>query len=88
MQFDKPKVTIDLEEYQFLKEQALKLETSDWYTVARMIMFAFSVYNRSAGDINRYLSDNGIRCVVHSEHSTRLPSFEDISITFNPKDSK
>ncbi len=34
MQFDKPKVTIDLEEYQYLKEQEGKLEVDDWYNVA------------------------------------------------------
>lgn len=84
MQFEKPKVTIDLEEYQYLNEQKSKLDDVDWYTAARMILFAFSNHQIGAGGVSRYLSSVGISFIM-TPSGTKVPSYEDISIAFHPK---
>lgn len=86
MQFDKPKVTIDLEEYQYLKEQETKINTDDWYNVARKVAFAFRYLDNSMlfrmGDVMKYLKESGIH--ITSKHlGSRENTFENIEIKIN-----
>lgn len=85
MQFDKPKVTIDLDEYNWLKEQAAKFQTDDWYNAARMILFAFSPYNRRNGDVGEYLKINGIEFSFGHNGPTSMLNYQDVSINIKPK---
>jgi hypothetical protein len=88
MEFEKPKVTIDLEEYQYLKDQITQLTSErnedGYYDAARIILFAFSSHNRSVGDIKTYLSQNGVEYFI-ATNGTRYPSYQDINIHFKPK---
>lgn len=83
MQFDKPKVTIDLEEYQYLKEQEDKLKSDGFYNAARIILFAFSMYDRRLMDIRSYMANNGVSYSV-SQGTSKIPSYEDITISYKP----
>lgn len=89
MQFDKPKVTIDLEEYQYLKEQVDQLEkernSGGYYDAARIILWAFSVRDIRDGDIKSFLSQHGIEYYI-TGGVARCPSYEDIQIHLKSKE--
>lgn len=89
MNFDKPKVTIDLEEYQHLKEQMSQLEkernSDGFYDAARIILWAFSARDLGSANIKSFLSQHGIEYFI-TTNGTRHPSYEDIQIRLKSKE--
>lgn len=98
MQFDKPKVTIDLEEYQLLKEQTLALSDNDYLDVAKKIAWAYmyaddyvgrntsamvSTFGRE-GFVREYLDKFGIY-ITTSHLGKRNNTHECINIEFKSK---
>lgn len=86
MQFDKPKVTIDLDEYQHLKDQENKLKDSlasdRYYEVAKIILYAFMRFGNQMNDVKSYLDKHGVS--FYREASSRDLSHESISISYKP----
>ena len=83
MEFDKPKVTIDLEEYQYLKQKAEDIEVDSMTIAARKILWHCAVeMGRGRGDMNnvrRMLQKEGIS-FVYMANTTAIDSWESIDI--------
>lgn len=84
MSFDKPKVTIDLEEYQSLKELEREKNTNPdkWGIAAKKILwFCMLSLDRGASVVNvrESLSQNGIYYSANSANAT-FNSWESLSI--------
>lgn len=87
MQFDKPKVTIDLEEYQFLKEKSENLDLDKMTVAAKKILW-YSALAMSTGrgniiDVKASLLKEGIM-IITSPYSTTatIHSWESMEIKF------
>lgn len=88
MEFDKPKVTIDLAEYQTLKDQVKQFEdnrnSDGFYDVARVILWAFSARDLGSNNIKSFLAQHGIEYFI-TTNGTRYPSYQDIVIRLKEK---
>lgn len=83
MQFDKPKVTIDLEEYQYLKEHEAKSKNESFYMVARKIIYSVIKYRADYKAMSEYLKGEGIS-FSYSASSTHADTYEMIRLNFEP----
>lgn len=85
MQFDKPKVTIDLEEYQHLKDRVYGMDTDEMLLAAKEIIAALAMGNNYLGQAMEYLKEKNIAfTVLSSERNFRLGNrltAEDICIS-------
>lgn len=85
MSFDKPKVTIDLDEYLSLKERLAQVEGSEMVVMAKKAIYEM-VNNRGQIEVvASILRKDGIY-IAHQQYSTKPPSYEDIIIKkINPE---
>jgi hypothetical protein len=83
MEFDKPKVTIDLEEYMHLKEKSQNVDLDDMYNISRKIAYWCAVAMMSPhatfGDVKTHLKKEGI-IIIQNPYSETMHSWEAINI--------
>jgi hypothetical protein len=65
MAYDKPKVTIDIEEYNSLIDEKNKLSSDEYVTMAKTAMAAFMNHRGNINDIVYDLKKAGIAFYVH-----------------------
>lgn len=88
MSFDKPKVTIDLEEYQFLKEKSENVDLDKMTIAAKKILW-YSAVSMSTGrgnmiDVKAQLVKEGINIIMspYASGATAISSWESMEIKF------
>lgn len=60
MNFDKPKVTIDLEEYQYLKDRVVGMDSDAYVIAAKKVVAAVLNSKSNLSTVYEYLSREGI----------------------------
>ncbi len=83
MGFEKPKVTIDLEEYLHLKEKSENIDLDEMYNIARKIAYWSAVAMMSPhatfGDVKGHLKKEGVM-IIQNPYSATMHSWESIDI--------
>jgi len=60
MQFEKPKVTIDLEEYQHLKDRVNGIDADQYVVAAKKVIAALLTHNGNSRAISALLASQGV----------------------------
>jgi len=74
MQFDKPKVTIDLQEYHYLKQKAEEVDTNEMLLASKKIIGALLINGGLTGRTLEYIHKEKI--VLTTSHELQYGLFE------------
>jgi len=86
MQFDKPKVTIDLDEYQHLKDRIHGMDTDGYVVAAKKIIAALLTCKGEFSKVHEYLNKEGVMFSIASNNrSVYGIHYDDVSISLIDK---